>query len=1008
MRIYYAPYRALEKQFVSHTAALHPGPGRRVLVLCPSGRVSLRLRKLLAQKMGLFSNVYFLTFSQLLAELDQETPLPRLPLLPGDSLHDYLLKNLLSRPALARYPLSRGFVSAVRAALRDMADALADPDVLEEHLLTTSDPALQEQRAHGQWLLQVYRVYLQEMDRVPGYRSYRQYFDDALHQAQNSVFLHSFQEILFYGFYELTGRQLELFNTVRGQYPVTAFWLYADHPALAFGRKFFETNILGGGPAEALPQPWDELAAQQAAQALFGPQTAGQTPGGLHWTAAPDPAGEVFFVAKEILRLHEQQGIALEDIAVTARSLEPYKTLLPEVFARNGIALHADFTLVFSACPLGVFLLQLLSLARNGFERGSVLGIVTSPYFKHKNRWRYLIDECLAQRDWTQWADLVRPNLKNYDPAFMTWLEECRRQLEFLAQPLPWDTLRQAAQDFLEENLDLQNLQAAEQPVWNAAQKALAEFTRYGAFAAQAQPGEFLEELLAALQQTQIHQTYPAARGVSAVDALNLRGLGFQVVFVLGMNEKTFPQIIREDPVLREDYRRILRDQLGFWINQKMERFDEERLLFFCAVEAARTQLYICFLQADSEGKPLVPSGYLTELARAARADLTDPQTLYTLSAPLLGRLAQTPLPFLQERELSWVLSCEGAEKESYQQAGLLGAAEEASWQAAHRLALRGSLGPYDGQVSASCGADIFAAQNKAGFSPSALQDLARCPMKYFLAKGVGLREKDEVLSRSELAPDLRGTAYHQILMDYYQKLYQEGFTGQLFDSALTQRLDAAVARHYTAQSYKQFGIYPVIWQLLLKDLRDKLADFVVKDAQHLEGYIPSIFETPFEKIYALSPTLQIKLKGIIDRIDINAAQGTFRVLDYKSGRHGGKDLAAEMFKKVILQPFIYLILAAQQPQTQGLQSDGAALLSINKGYSRQELSQAGFEAIRPRAEQFIALLMSWVQKGSFFISPGEHCLYCPYAAICRKDAFRARLRAAHAPQNHALQEAKQ
>lgn len=1007
MHIYYAPYRALEKQFVSHTAALQPGPQRRVLVLCPSGRVSMRLRKLLAQKMGLFSNVYFLTFSQLLAELDQEIPQPRLPLLPGDSLHDYLLKNLLSRPALGRYPLSRGFVSAVRASLRDMADALADPDVLEEHLLTTSDPALQEQRAHGQWLLQVYRAYLQEMDRVPGYRSYRQYFDDALHQAQNSAFLHSFQEIILYGFYELTGRQLELFHALRAQYPLTVFWLYANHPAFAFGRKFFETNILGGGPAEALPEPWDELAAQAAAQALFSPQTATQTPQAIHWTAAPDPAGEVFFVAKEILRLHEQQGIALEEMAVTARTLEPYKTLLPEVFARNGIALNADFTLNFAARPLGVLILQLLSLARNGFERESVLGIVTSPYFKQKNRWRYLIDECLAQRDWTQWNDLVRSGLKHYDPAFMAWLEDCRRQLEFLTQPLPWDTLRQAAQTFLEENLDVASFQAAEQPVWAAVQKVLTEFTRYGAFAAHAQPGEFLEELLAALQQTQLHQTYPAARGVSALDALNLRGLGFQVVFVLGLNEKTFPQIIREDPVLKDDYRRVLRDQLGFWINQKMERFDEERLLFFCAVEAAQARLYAGFLQADAGGKPLVPSGYLTELARAARVDLTDPQQLCTVSDRLLQRLTQTPLPLLQERELSWVLSCEGAEPESYRQAGLLGTAEENALQAARRLSSRGELGPYDGQVSPACGAAIFTAQNRAGFSPSALQDMARCPMKYFLAKGVGLREKDEVLSRAELAPDLRGTAYHEILMDYYQKLYQDGLTGQLFDSALTQRLDEAVARHYTAQSYKQFGIYPVIWQLLLQDVRDKLADFVVQDAQHLEGYIPSIFETQFEKIYAPSPDLQIRLKGIIDRIDVNTARGTFRVLDYKSGRHGGKDLAADMFKKVILQPFIYLILAAQQPQTQGLQADGAALLNINKGYNRQELSRAGFEAVRPRAEQFIALLMNWVQQGRFFISPGEHCQYCPYTAICRKDAFRARLRAAHAPQNHALQEAK-
>ena len=131
--------------------------------------------------------------------------------------------------------------------------------------------------------------------------------------------------------------------------------------------------------------------------------------------------------------------------------------------------------------------------------------------------------------------------------------------------------------------------------------------------------------------------------------------------------------------------------------------------------------------------------------------------------------------------------------------------------------------------------------------------------------------------------------------LDYYEQLYKEGLAGQLFPSALQERLEHAVNKHYDAQSYKQFGIYPVIWELILQDIHDKLADFVVKDAEHLDGFVPSVFETLIEKIYEPSPRLHMKLKGIVDRIDVNAAAKTFRVLDYKSGRHGGKDLAADI-----------------------------------------------------------------------------------------------------------------
>ena len=108
-----------------------------------------------------------------------------------------------------------------------------------------------------------------------------------------------------------------------------------------------------------------------------------------------------------------------------------------------------------------------------------------------------------------------------------------------------------------------------------------------------------------------------------------------------------------------------------------------------------------------------------------------------------------------------------------------------------------------------------------------------------------------------------------------------------------------------------------MVWNLILTDIHDKLSVFVHKDAAQLASYEPSLFETAFEGYYAPSDEIKLKLHGIMDRIDIDAQHKTFRVVDYKSGRHGGTDLAAYMFKEVILQPFIYLVLAQQMPQLQ-------------------------------------------------------------------------------------------
>lgn len=1006
MRVYYGPPGALESEFVSYAASLHPGPARAVLVLCPSGRVAERLRKLLAEKTGFVGNVFFMTLGRLAEELDRETPSEKNPLLPGDDFHDFLLKKLLEKPGLNRYSPGRGFVSALKASLRDLGDSLAEPDVLEEHLQTSADPALQNEKAHLQWLIDVYRAYRAQTGNVPGYRSYDEYFSGVLQCAQNSEWLASFHEILVYGFYELTGRQLELFHTLRSHYQLTAFWLYAAHPAFAFGRKFFEANILGTAEeAREVRQDWDLLAVQDAAKNLFTAQSLTQTPPGLRVISAPSPEGEVFAAVKEMIRLHEQDGVAYEDMALTARSLEPYKLFLPDAFEQNAVPLNASFEFPLSSRPLGVFIINLFSLARGGFDRADVSAVVSSPYFKRKNNWRYLIDASLAQRDFAQWTDLIRSDLPFYDPDFLPWMDEVKRKSEFLGKALPWSELAHAAGEFLHDNTDQTAFSAGDLAVWDAVTRSLEGFSRRQAVSARAEEGEFPDELAAALQAVRLHRVCHIPAAVSALDALNLRGLRFKAVFVLGMNEKSFPQIIREDPVLKDYYRRILRDQLGFWLNQKMERFEEERLLFFCAVCAASSRAYFSFSRADADGKPLVPSGYLAELARAARLNLSGPD-VRRVSGRMSERLKETDTVLLNAKEISLWLAARGADASVFEKEGLCPLEQTELLAAARRLSIGGELTDRDGTVG--CGEAIFAAQNASGFSPSALQDLARCPMKYFLAKGVGLKEKDEILSRSELAPDARGTAYHEILMDYYGHLYREGLTGQLFDEALKERMKRSVAARYDEKSYKRFGIYPVIWQLILQDIQDKLADFAVKDARQLGAFVPSVFETQFEKIYPLPSSQKMKLKGIIDRIDIDASSGTFRVLDYKSGKRGGKDLAADMFKKVILQPFIYLILAQQQTQTRGLRSDGAALLSINKGYERQELSQDGFESVKARADGFLDLLVSLLREGHFFISPGDHCQYCPYAAVCRKDAFRPLLRAKHSPYFRKLEEAKQ
>ena len=747
------------------------------------------------------------------------------------------------------------------------------------------------------------------------------------------------------------------------------------------------------------------MAAEGILDCLFSERSIEKKPENVSIFSAPEREGELFFVAKEIQKLHEEQHIAYEDMAVVARNMEPYQDKIGEIFAQNFIAFTSSFSQKVSRLPLGVFVSNLLLLARKGFVRDHVLSIVKSPYFKHKNQWRYLIEECLAQRDYAQWSDLVRPSLSSYDPAFMQWLGRMWEQLSYLEKALPWEQLCQTLFQILEENTDTSIFSAQEKTIWNLLLQQIKDLSKYSCLGPTAQEGELLEEFFAGFDNLKIKPKSDFSAGVQALDVMSMRGMSFKVVFLLGMNEKVFPQIIREDPFLKDYYRRVLRDQLGFWINQKMERFEEERLLFYCTLASATQKLYLSYLRSDAEGKPLIASSYLVELVRAA--GMKWEEGFVRVSGRLMDRLMQVPITALTQKELSLFLSLSSlSDKESsYEKADLLTDVLKDSLEAAREISSWGKLNSRDGNVKQ--GKFIFDQQNQKGFSPSALQTLGKCPMKYFLSKAVGLREKENSYNRSELSADLKGSAYHEVLMDFYEALHREGATATLFDNALQERLKQSFAKYYSAGSYKKFGIYPVVWELIMEDMLDKLTRFVLQDVHALDGYIPSVFETMFEKKHSLTAQLEINLKGIVDRIDIHTQHKTFRVIDYKSSKLGGKDLKADMFRKLILQPFIYLLLVGQTKILEGLRPDGAVLLSINKGYARQELTQEGFEQSYEGVQSLLTLLMKIVCEGEFFINPTADCEFCSYGSICRKNSFRSVLRARRTGKYLCLEEAK-
>lgn len=985
MQLFYGSYGAIEQSFLDFVQKNRTNPLEKWLIVCASSLVASRLKKQLAHRLGALANMHFTTMGGLLYQLDEEAG-PTLPLFPENHLRSFLVQELLSKPPLNRYPVSAGFVEAVKNSLRDLGDALVDPDVWEEHVRTLPDDVLMREGDRLFWLISLYRAYGKAENNVKGYRSYQNAFERALAQVEKSSYLQGFKQIIFYGFYDMAGRQLELVKEIRLFYPISVFAPYQKLPSYRFAEKFFQTNWLSSPNAVALQSTPHALG--KSGDFLFVPAQS-MPCRAVRLVSAPDSAGEVFYVAKEILRLTQQEGYAWEDIGVIARNTAAYQGEIRRSFATNKIPLDASFSYPLSHYALGVFCLDLFLLVSRNFEREAVLKIVTSPYFNHpkKQAWTALVRNSLVNRDLAQWKDLL-PQMKNYDPDLLVWLEKIEDMWKFLAAPHPWEKGVFAAQEFLKENVDSSAFKQKDAEIFQAINHALETICLYTAIRAESQQGQLPREIERALQELCFHEAETIENGVVFTDALRARGLTFKIVFILGLNDQTFPLVTPEDPILRDYYRYMLRDVLGYWINQSLNRADEEKLLFYAAVTSAQERVYVSFSRYGTDGKEKVISLFLTELARACCLSLE--KDIVYVSGNIKHQLNEVPLVFLTAKEISYLCSLfPQSALENYEKSGLLTEEIKDSIEAALQLERSDELGQFDGIIQS--GFSLFERENKKGFSPSALQELALCPLKYFFERGLHLREEDEPLSRHELSADRKGTLFHQILCDYYKNLAQNNQINNLFDSDLREQVKKSALRCMPAQGGKIFGIYPLVWNLIWQDLLDALQDFVVKDAKELGGFLPTRFEEAVST--ESTPQLPCRLYGVIDRVDIDEKSKQFFIVDYKSSKKGTADLGNDLFHYLIFQPFLYGWMMQHHPSLKEYTFAGSALLSLKPAYKKRVLEAAKFAEISQRAFGFFSFLLKLIQEGIFFICPSEDCRFCPYGFICRKNSYKSLLR---------------
>lgn len=1011
-----------------------------VAIFVPSKPLAAHLRSLLVIEHRLsFLNLQILTFHQLALRLAGEIyavyPFPRVvDELFFEQLVRHIVRGKLSGQApFQRIGQSSGTWGALWTTVRDLKDAHVDPrqalQGLREGYFGEDD---------REWLGALVSLYaaVREAGKTLGVGTQDDLAESLIPFVPTASFFQSLNEVLYYGFYDLTQVQLSFFEAVSRAKRTTLFFPLEDDPAYGFARRFFDRHI----------QPL-----VMSDEAIRGNrESSPAAPRSVH-LAVRSVIGaeeELATACRTILDLVETHGYRFDEIGVTARTLDPYSPSLRSIFARHRIPFCTTASQPLIQEPICKLVLQLASLPVNDFYRASVLDVVTSSLyltdlydelseFYRPEQWKLLVQALHITHGAEEWK-----RVEQVSQASWVFDEEESHGFPAIAPDvirLLWQVVSQLMQDcsalpsrdtigrmvtacraLVDRRLRRPNATAStaeeaqlarQETTWEAVDRMWITLMELEPLNEELTWAEFVELLTHAFERTAKPIDNGSSRGVMVCDVMAARGVPFKALFVLGLNEKVFPRYIREDAFLRDCHRRVLDATLGFKVDEKLMAYGEERLLFHLCCQAASQRLYLSYQRADESGRMLAASPYLGE---ARRRFGHDEQPIDVVPRRLTDRVAQRPAIklFLPPPELTQWAAVNGQDPTDLVQA--FGRDVDTFSHAASaldRIEEDGTmLNLFDGITGAV--EPHWSWIIERGLAPTPLERYARCPFHYLAADVLRL-EPSRIPLGQEPDAALIGTLCHAALRRCYERLVQAGWpiepaASDMVEQAIHVSVEQAAAE---LESQHRTGHY-LLWELA-KELIVTLVTAAVKadEAEQAEHpYQPVAFEVDGEgTMPGILDEGSLKIRGRIDRLDLNRASGALRVLDYKfkvgsAMKPEDRHLARSAVRGHRLQPALYSRLtvpghpAPSQVQFMFLAPQWSTTISRSTFEATSWSSDTG-TLIR----NTIKILVDGIRAGRFFVLPNGYCDECDFRVVCRKEHAPTWWRAHRAAEPKAL-----
>ena len=573
---------------------------------------------------------------------------------------------------------------------------------------------------------------------------------------------------------------------------------------------------------------------------------------------AKNQYSEIENMAKKIVDLVKNEKLRYRDIAIITKNIDTYSSLIRSIFKAYNIPVFIDEKRDLNQNIVVQYLLSIFEIFSSNFSRESIFNylkigfsdIEDDDIFKLEN---YCIKWGIKQNKWK--SDFVYgKDEKNEEE--IEYLNHLRKQI---IEPLvnlkekfgnAFETTK-AIYVFLQEqrieekiSLKIEELQklgeidlASEYNTsYNIILNLLDEIVlifsdeKIGI-------SKYLQILKTGLKNSELGKIPGTQDQVIVGDTDRSRSHKVDTIFIIGLNDGSFPSVNRQEGFFGDKDREILKNDGIELANGTIENLYEENFNIYKAFTTAENKLFLSYASSESEGKALRPSMMINKIKKI--------------------------FPMLEEK--SDVID----ENREYESNEIVKEQEKIDKNIIEKL--------YGNTLSTSV---------------SKLERFAQCPFSYYLQYGLRLKEKEELkVQRFDT-----GSFMHETIDEFFKLVKEKNIRLPDFvtdETKIKELVDNVVEEKLEWGKKYSFVATPK-YKILVK----RLKRIVAKALKYIiEGLVYSDFNIEGTEIefgrngkykpiqIVLEDGKKVEITGKIDRIDTARTENGkyLRIIDYKS-----------------------------------------------------------------------------------------------------------------------------